>query len=137
MHKKIKFELDEIEKELKGYNELLQKIKKEPPNKIEKAALATILHSFYTGLEKIFILIAKEELSYFPKGKNWHKDLLMKMNKEFMSNNLYDKLIGYLSFRHLFRNSYEFNLEWNEMKNLAININKVWNLFKKELKSYF
>lgn len=134
MHNKIKFEINQIDKELSEYQKLLKKIKNKDPDKIEKAALATILHSFYTGIEKIFKIIAKEKYGYYPSSKRWHKDLLEMMNNKIITEELFNKLIEYLSFRHLYRNSYEFNLNWKEMKGLVINIEKVWAKLKEELK---
>jgi DNA polymerase III alpha subunit (gram-positive type) len=135
LHKKIKFELEEIGKELKEYEDLLKKVQKKDPDKIEKAALATILHSFYTGIEKIFKIISKTKLKYNPTGKSWHKDLLNKMQKEIISEKLYNDLIEYLSFRHLYRNSYDFSLNWDEMQGLVKNIFDTWKLFKKEIQN--
>jgi hypothetical protein len=40
-----------------------------------------MLHSFYTGIEKILTLIAREWDGQMPSSDSWHKDLLKQMSK--------------------------------------------------------
>jgi hypothetical protein len=39
-------------------------------------SVALNLHSFYSGLEKLFELIAKHIDHSIPEGETWHRDLL-------------------------------------------------------------
>ena len=57
--KKIEFELDQIDSLLSKYKNLINKSEDEEPDLIELTALASVLHSFYNGVENIFLLIAK------------------------------------------------------------------------------
>ena len=74
--KKITFEISEIDNELSSYDSLINLCKVKEPDLIEKTAIASILHSFYTGIEKIFVAIAKEIDQNIPSDKNWHNKLL-------------------------------------------------------------
>ena len=47
---------------------------------IERAAACAILHSFYTEIEKILKLIAREWDGQMPSSDAWHKDLLNQMS---------------------------------------------------------
>jgi len=44
-------------------------------------AVAYDLHSFYTGLERIFESVAETIDDHSPGGESWHKDLLDQMSK--------------------------------------------------------
>jgi len=45
-------------------------------------SVALNLHSFYSGLERIFELIARHIDGSFPKGNTWHHDLLIQMAED-------------------------------------------------------
>ncbi len=45
-------------------------------------SVAFNLHSFYTGLEKIFELIAVNVDGTKPEGQSWHRELLKQMSIE-------------------------------------------------------
>ncbi len=56
----VREEIGLVDHLFEEYEELLDKSLRAAPDKVEKAALATILHSFYNGLENIFSTIARE-----------------------------------------------------------------------------
>ena len=53
-------EREQLRRLLTGLQPLLIKCRETPPNQIELAALAALLHSFYTGVENIFKRAAVE-----------------------------------------------------------------------------
>lgn len=96
------------------------------PNGIELRAMGSILHDFYTGLEKIFRLISIEIDGNLPSGEEWHKRLLERMAVEvenvrppLINDTLKEKLSEYLRFRHLFRHIYGFELNWERCEPLV------------------
>ena len=81
-----------------------------------KALIAMRLFIFYTGLEKIFGIIAREIDMDEPKGAEWHKDLLQQMAEArpsrppVISEETFAALMLVLRFRHRIRNIYVFEL---------------------------
>ena len=96
----------------------LQKMESASAEDIEdlKALVAMRLLLFYTGLEKIFGIIAREIDMDEPKGAEWHKDLLQQMTEErpsrppVISEEIFADLMFVLRFRHRIRNIYVFEL---------------------------
>ncbi|MHB8917114.1 MAG: ribonuclease toxin HepT-like protein [Desulfocucumaceae bacterium] len=51
-------------------------------NSIRIRACASILHDFYSGIEKMFINIARETDRTVPREEGWHRELLEQMTLE-------------------------------------------------------
>jgi hypothetical protein len=138
----IEFELGQIEQLFESYADLLDRIKKNKPDLVEITALASILHSFYNGLENIFLSIARGIDADVPSGSQWHRDLLTQMAQStsnrasVLTTETAHQLADYLGFRHFFRHSYSFFLDWNEMERLILPLNKVWMQVKTELQLF-
>lgn len=109
---KIEVEIKMIDQLFVAYRDVLAKVQHTIPDLVEMTALASILHSFYNGLESIFLIIAKEVDQVTPSGARWHRELLHQMvqtteqKEPFLSTELVKALDEYLSFRHFFRHSY-------------------------------
>lgn len=138
----IKIELENLERLNIEMKNLLVKIGEEPTF-IEVRAAASILHDFYSGIEKIFERIALSIDKHIPESENWHIELLSQMAKPFMSTrepviseNLFEKLQEYLKFRHLFRHIYGFELKWERFKSLCIRMPGLLEELKFNLKSF-
>lgn len=135
-HKKviedIELEIERIERLIKEYELLLKKVKVQYPDFVELGSLAMLLHSFYNGVENIFIRIARKIDEKMPQGEGWHKELLEQMAKQtkkrkyvVLSINTCKDLEEYLGFRHFSRHAYAFELEWELMKELVEKLNDV------------
>jgi hypothetical protein len=92
---------------------------------LETRADGSVLHDFYSVIEKIFKRIAARIDRDVPSGEDWHTDLLIRMaifldsiRPNVISENLKEQLAEYLRFRHLFRNIYGFELKWEKCKTL-------------------
>lgn len=119
--KKELISLEELEKELSA---MLERGPAEDDFE-RKRAYASLLHDFYTCIEKIFQTVAKNVDEYMPEGENWHKALLEQMalslddkRPPVISEKLMNVLTGYLVFRNRVRNIYGFQLEWERMEHL-------------------
>jgi len=139
----IDFEIKRIEKLVKDYEPLLNKVKTEGPNFIELGSLAMLLHSFYNGLENIFIRIARKIDGNIPQGEGWHKELLMQMTKRtkrrehvVLSDNTCENLEEYLGFRHFSRHAYAFDLDWKLMEDLVKRLDEVKEKALSEIKLF-
>ena len=137
--KEINNELAMLDQLLNSNQVLFKKVKVSSPDRIELLALATILHSFYNGIENIFIRIAKRIDKKIPSSPYWHQELLKQMTLNIkerpavISEKLFDKLSAYLGFRHFFRHSYSFNLRWKSISKLVKELEEVYSQFKKEI----
>lgn len=132
----------DIDKLFLNYDLLFNLLEQKEPDNIELAAIAAVIHSFYNGIEGIFILVAKQIDNDLPKGNNWHKILLAQMT---VSNGLRDavitkelalRLAQYMQFRHFFRHAYSFSLSWDKIKPLVDEITNVWLDFKIEITKF-
>jgi hypothetical protein len=103
------------------------------------SALAAMLHSFYGGVENIFKRVTLELGERLPAGQSWHKELLDSMTNEtdkrfpLISPELKKRLKDYLEFRHFFRHSYVFDLEWERMKTVVLDLRNTLDLLESEL----
>jgi len=139
---RVEFEIEQIEQLFESYADLLDRVQKSAPDLVEIAAVASVLHSFYNGLENIFMSIAKEVDGHVPAGRQWHRDLLAQMTKatdrreQVLTPQTAHQLAGYLGFRHFYRHSYSFLLEWEELEGLVKSLAQVWAQVKKELQLF-
>ncbi len=135
----IEFEIGQIDQLLESYVELFERAKADIPNMVDITALGSVLHSFYNGLENIFLTIAKRIDQKVPKTTQWHRDLLNQMTKteskrrQVLSTDMAHRLADYLGFRHFYRHSYSFFLDWHELEKLVNPLEEVWVPVKNEL----
>jgi len=142
--------IEELKEEIKNLERLegemktiLSNLGKEPTF-IEIRACASILQDFYSGIEKIFERIALVIDNNLPKGETWHIELLSQMAKPFgnirppvISENLFEKLKEYLKFRHLFRHIYGFELKWERIKHLCLEMENVLDELREDIYKFF
>jgi len=139
---KINIEIDLLKQLFTEYSLLLELAKTKIPDKIETAALGTVLHSFYNGVENILKFIVHENNEKFGEGSNWHVELLEKVvistdkRTAVISRELQSKLIEYMKFRHAFRHTYGFQLKWERMEPLVVNLNSVANEFIESINQF-
>ena len=89
-------------------------------------SVALNLHGFYSGLERIFEIIATSIDTKKPTGENWHQQLLAQMAEEIpsvrpavISKPVCELLNDYRGFRHIVRNVYTFKFDPNKIKKLV------------------
>lgn len=118
-------------------------LKKKPSNYILRVG-GSILHDFYTGIEKVFENIAKEIDRRIPIGEEWYSELPHQMTLDIpglrppvISSNTEKRLREYLGFRHLFCKRYGFELDWEKMKKLLSKIPDVLSGLENEIKIFF
>ncbi len=138
----VKFEIGQIDQLLRSFAGLLTSVQENTPDLVQMTALASVLHSFYNGLENMFLSIAKGVDEAVPTGAQWHRDLLIQMTKAtsnrgpVLTDELARQLAGYLGFRHFYRHAYSFFLEWSEVEKLVTPLEKVWDQVKAELELF-
>ena len=89
-------------------------------------SVALNLHGFYSGLERIFELIAGVVDGKKPGGENWHQELLEQMMAEMpkirpsvISPSTCRRLNEYRGFRHVVRNVYTFKFDPPKIQRLV------------------
>lgn len=123
--RRIENELDLLTEELSGVKPLFEKLRDHDPDPVEMRAAALSIHSFYNGCENVFALIAKHFDRHVPNGFKWHRQLLDQMREAteqrpaIISQQEYDMLAEYLTFRHLVRHSYPGSLSWYRFSEIA------------------
>ena len=139
---KIVFEISQIDTLLSKADVLVKKCKIQAPDFIELNAVGSTLHSYYNGLENIFTLIGKQIDRATFSSQRWHKELLDSMfsatekRKSVLEENLHEPLLDYMSFRHVFRHSYSYALEWERMNPLFFGMTENWQSVKDCLQGF-
>lgn len=137
--------LSEVEKELDNLQELRREMKeiKSPEAMVSRRSMGSILHDFYNCCERIFRKIALDVNGGYEDSEKWHKALLFKMTlpiKEVrppvISEELAAELDEYLSFRHVFRNIYGFELKGDRVVHLAGKFDDTAERFMNEIRKF-
>jgi hypothetical protein len=138
----IAVEVEQLNPLIDTHRSLLIMSASQTPSDIERSALAFFLHSFYSGLENILKRIAMEIDGGLPQGEAWHRQLLDSMVKgserrgPVVSDELYETLSEYLAFRHVVRQSYSFNLQWEKMEALVLNCEATMRVVEDQLRAF-
>jgi hypothetical protein len=109
---------------------------------IETAAACAMLHSFYTEIEKILKLIAREWDGHVSSSDSWHKDLLKQMSEVTakrpaeISPALVEVLSEFLAFRHLFRGASIVLMRWEKLAPLIAKVNQAYEQAKVEIEAF-
>jgi hypothetical protein len=103
-------------------------------------SVALNLHAFYSGIERLFELIARDIDQCVPAGEMWHRDLIKQMTKEIngvrpavVNPIRISSLDSLRRFRHLVRNIYSFNLVPERVEPLISELPALWSILQKEL----
>ena len=136
----------EIRTELESLQRLAEEFDSAPREVTDSysvRARASILHDFYTGIERIFIRIADELNGGVPRSEQWHRQLLTDMTLELpgirpavVTVSLADSLGPFLRFRHLFRNLYGFVLDPERVSEVESRLPVAHALFVAEIKAF-
>ena len=116
-----------------------------PPDRVpnyDRGAVGYLLHNFYNGCENIFRSIAR----FFENDlgpSTWHKDLLKRMKMEIsgyrprvIDDELYRLLDDFRAFRHKFRHTYGFELDWEKEQIVARKLLRTKELLEIQIKAF-
>jgi hypothetical protein len=140
--KKIEYEINEINTNLSAGKPLIDLCKLKELDFIEKNAAGSILHSFYNGLENLTIIILKSNEEKLPNDQHWHQTLLdmafkATKNRPAIFNMEYkEKLEEYKDFRHVFRHTYGFKINNEQLKPLINGVEKLWENIKNDITNF-
>jgi len=109
---------------------------------IETAAACAMLHSFYTEIEKMLNLIAREWDERLPSPEAWHKDLLNQLaaptnnRPVVISSELVEGLSEFLAFRHLFRGASIALMRWDKLAPLLAKVDRTYNQTRQQIENF-
>jgi hypothetical protein len=108
----------------------------------DRGAIGYLLHNFYNGCENMFRRIA----AFFENDigtDTWHADLLrrMRLNIEgyrpaVIDDELYRLLQDFRGFRHVFRNAYSFELDWERERLVALRFETTLSLVREQVVAF-
>jgi hypothetical protein len=106
-------------------------------------SVALNIHGFYSGLERVFEIIARQVDGTLPAGQVWHRDLLAQMAQDIpdarpgvISEEVATTLDQFRRFRHLVRNVYSMNLDPEKISGLVSSLPALWQQLRAELSSF-
>lgn len=139
---RIRSELAELELIGARISDAWERYKK-VPDEYYLDSLALNLHGLYSGLERIFEIIASHIDAKKPSGENWHQVLLNQMAKEIpqlrpavLSGHVCALLQDYKGFRHIVRNVYTYRFDVAKIEKLVTETPYMFNEVKSELLSF-
>ena len=139
---RIRAELDEIERVQRRIETGWERARQSADDHYLDG-VALNLHGFYSGLERIFELIATRIDGTLPTGENWHQLLLQQMTTEIpgvrpavISENTFTQLDEYRGFRHVVRNVYTFRFEPAKIQKLVDDISSLYTQVQAELLAF-
>ena len=142
LSRKIQVGLEEFATVRQQFESLLSIPPGADPGVIEISAACAMLHSFYTEIEKILKLIAREWDGSLPASESWHRDLLVQMSEvtakrpAVLSADLLATLKEFLAFCHLFRGASIALMRWDRLYPLVIKVDQTYREVNDEIK-YF
>lgn len=108
----------------------------------DRAAIGYFLHSFYNGCENIFRSIGRFFENDLGPG-SWHSDLLKRMKLSIegyrprvIDDELYGLLEDFRGFRHVFRHSYSFELDWDRERLVARKFQRAADLLQVQVRAF-
>jgi hypothetical protein len=106
-------------------------------------SVALNLHSWYSGLERIFELVAIELEEGKLGGPDWHAELLRQMSLDLgdtrppvLTRETVTELDEYRKFRHRIRSIYATHLDPERMESLVNRLPRVWRQTRHEIESF-
>jgi len=139
---KIQLGLDELAVITGMMSPLIARTREPELPVIETAAACTMLHSFYTEIEKILKLIALDLDRKLPSSESWHRDLLSQMaastemRPAVITPDLVTRLAELLAFRHLFRGASITLMRWDKLAPLVAKVDGVHKEIAQELNQF-
>ena len=135
----------EIEHELQGLDALREELAAAPRNDdtFTLRARGSMLHDFYSGIERVFVRIAEELNGGVPQGEQWHRQIVTDMALDIpgvrpavIDAALAEELGDFLRFRHVFRNVYGSLLQAERMRPLEERLPAVLAAFRRQVRAF-
>jgi hypothetical protein len=139
---KIQLGLEELATIREQMSPLIAKSSDSKVGDMETAAASAMLHSFYTEIEKVLRLIARDWDARTPSSDAWHKELLNQMaaptnrRPAVITSGLVETLSEFLAFRHLFRGASIALMRWDKLGPLVAQVDRAYLRTRQELETF-
>lgn len=141
---RIQMELVEMDRIQEAIQRHWQKVRTSPTDRDAYLnSVAFNLHGFYSGLERLFELIAIELDGGTLGGDSWHTELLKQMTLNVdgvrpavLRPETAARLDEYRKFRHVVRNIYATNLDPVRIESLITGLSAFWKELRAELERF-
>ena len=146
LRRKIAEELIKLEELVNRVNRLLLLIQQnDDPIYLDglMSGLALYVQNFYTGVERVFALIAKQIDGVTPSSADWHIQLLGQLlvpvpniRPAVISQHTYEQLNEFRGFRHVSRNLYAYDLDHQRIIDLANKLIGCHQIFMEDINKF-
>ncbi len=138
----IRDELSKLQRLGDEFSRIADKLNQTEVSAYDRGAIGYYLHNFYNGCEGIFRAIAR----FFENDlepQSWHSDLLKRMTLEIpgyrpalLDQQLFLLLEDFRGFRHKFRYSYGFELDWEKERVVALKLVPALELLQQQMEAF-
>ncbi len=142
LKQEIADELQSLDRIVEEAKVLLQRVPAEP-TAVEIRAAGSMVHDFYNRVERIFERIAIRLGPGLPTGSSGHTLLLRGMDSAVsgirpavIDHGLALRLLDYLRFRHLFRHTYGYEIQWGKLQPLIQDLAETLSTFRQQLERF-
>jgi hypothetical protein len=138
----LQVERAKLDRLVESLCELERTIDREPPLPVWVDAGALRLQSFYTGIERCFVLIVRVLNGGSPDGADWHRRLLERMaiatdvRPAVLRADTARSLGELLRFRHVVRHLYAYDLDAEQVERLLGLLQTLWPEVTLDLNSF-
>jgi len=147
MREKIKFLKSKIMDDLQSIKKIYDKLNREKekikntPNEAQLINMGYYLHNLYNAFENIFLNIADVFENQIKERDRWHYSLQKRMSLDIegirpkvISKEVSNYLDELRRFRHIFRHSYDYEIDWERLRIVLCKAEKLQqNIYEKEI----
>lgn len=140
---RIRDELETLEQIVARTLDAWSRVQRMPGERAYVDSVALNLHGVYSGVERLFELIARHVDDKLPSSVTWHRDLLEQMARDLpgvrpavIDKDSAEALDELRRFRHLVRNVYTVNLAPEKMDGLLSGLPALWSKLRAELLAF-
>lgn len=140
---RIRGEVETLEQIVTRALNAWSRVRRMPGEQAYVDSVALNLHGIYSGVERLFELIARHVDDRLPSGVTWHRELLKQMARDLpgtrpavIGEDSAESLDELRRFRHLVRNVYTVNLSPEKMAGLLSVLPALWSKLRAELLAF-
>lgn len=149
MKEEIKLLKSEIIDDLQSIKRIYDKLNREKgtventPSEAQLINIGYYLHNLYNAFENIFLNIADVFENQIKEKSRWHYSLQKRMalniediRPKVISKETSNYLDELRRFRHIFRHSYDYEIDWERLKIVLKKAEKLQRIYQKEIRNF-